>query len=153
MTILIVDDNTVFLRLFRLYAEDFPELNFKYFLSAVEILDFLKNSDNENIELIVSDIRMPIMSGIELSRIVKRNYPHIPVMLITGLEINYLTNEDLQAVISVLGKNIGIDGIITQIIEYLKPYKWIYDGENLINYVKYDIYNISLIEKNWIKVI
>lgn len=123
MTILIVDDNTVFLRLFRLYAEDFPELNFKYFLSAVEIKDFLKNSDNENIELIVSDIRMPIMSGIELSRIVKINYQHIPVMLITGLEINYLNNEDLQTAISILSKDIGIEGIITQIIEYLKPYK------------------------------
>ncbi len=120
MTTLIVDDNTVFLRLFRFYAEDFPELNFKYFLSAVEILDFLKNSDNENIELIVSDIRMPIMSGIELSRIVKINYPHIPVMLITGLEIDYLTNEDLQTAIRVLSKDIGIEGIISQIIEYLK---------------------------------
>ena len=73
---------------------------------------------------------MPIMSGIELSRIVKTNHPHIPVMLITGLEINYLNNEDLQTAISVLSKDIGIEGIITQIIEYLKPYKWIYDGEN-----------------------
>jgi len=123
LTIIIVDDNTVFLRLFRLYTEDFPELNFKYFLSAVEALEFLKNSDNENIELIASDIRMPIMSGIELSRIVKINYPHIPVMLFTGLEIDYLTNEDLQTVINVLNKDIGFEAIITQIIDYLKLYK------------------------------
>lgn len=120
MTILIIDDNTTFLKLFRLYAEDFPELTFKYFFSAVEALDFLKNIDKENIDLIVSDIRMPIMSGIELSRIVKINYPHIPVMLITGLEMNYLTNEDLQTAINVLSKNIGFESIITQIIEYLK---------------------------------
>ncbi len=48
------------------------------------------------------------------------NKPHILVMLITGLEINYLTKEDLQTAISVFSKNIGTNGIITQIIEYLK---------------------------------
>ncbi|MGG1598273.1 response regulator transcription factor [Paenibacillus naphthalenovorans] len=35
------------------------------------------------IDLVITDIRMPIIDGLELTRIIKRDYPHIKVLLLT----------------------------------------------------------------------
>lgn len=56
------------------------------------------------------------MSGLELLNIVKKNFPNIPVILITGLEINYLSNYEIDLnLMDVLSKDIGINGIISKI--------------------------------------
>ncbi len=62
---------------------------------------------------------MPLMSGIELSKIVKKRFPKIPIMLMTGWELNYFSEEDLNSTIKLLSKNIGIEGILEEIILFL----------------------------------
>jgi len=49
-----------------------------------EDLEILKN--NESIDLIISDIMMPIMDGISFCKIVKSNIntSHLPVLLLTA---------------------------------------------------------------------
>lgn len=79
--ILLVDDNEEILE----FIEN--ELNEKYTISKAlngrEALEILKN---EVIQLVVSDIMMPVMDGLELCRIIKTNfeYSHIPVILLTA---------------------------------------------------------------------
>ena len=65
--------------------------------------------------LLITDVRMPGMSGIELSQIVNDKYPHIPIMIITGLELDYFSKKDLDSLVKVLSKNIGCEGILEEI--------------------------------------
>lgn len=47
----------------------------------------LKILDDENIHLVISDVRMPNMSGLELARLMRQNprYRHLPIITLTGL--------------------------------------------------------------------
>lgn len=116
MKVLVIDDNPDFLRLFKLYAEDISNIEFIYAESGEDGLNLLADDRNQEISVIASDIRMPKMSGVELLNIVKKNYPNIPVILITGLEINYLSNYEIDLdLMDVVSKDIGINGIISKI--------------------------------------
>jgi len=43
----------------------------------------LKTLENESFDVLITNIRMPIMDGIELFHKVKELYPHMPVILFT----------------------------------------------------------------------
>ena len=115
MKVLIVDDNDSFLMLFELYAENYTQFEFFYGKSGEEALEILESEKGRDISLIVTDVRMPILSGIELSREVKEKYPEIQIMLITGLELSYFSEEDLKSSTRLLNKDIGCDGILKEI--------------------------------------
>ena len=57
------------------------DLNFKTFSS---IKDALKAIKDEEPQVIVSDIRMPQGSGLELLQVIKEKYTHIPVIIMTA---------------------------------------------------------------------
>ncbi len=115
MKVLIVDDNTQFLKLIELYAENYSQFAFFYGESGEEALKILDSEKGRDISLIVTDIRMPILSGIDLSRIVKEKYPKISIMLITGWELSYFSEEDLMFSTKLLSKDIGCEGILKEI--------------------------------------
>jgi len=119
MKILIVDDNSTFLMLFQLFAENITQFEFVYGKSGEEALNILKNENEGKIVLLVSDIRMPLMSGIELSQIVSNRYPKIPVILMTGWDLNYFPKKNLISSTKLLSKDIGIDGILEEIKLFL----------------------------------
>ncbi len=79
--ILLVDDNEEILEFIE------TELNEKYTvikaLDGREALDILKQ---QVIQLVISDIMMPVMDGFELCKMIKTNfeYSHIPVILLTA---------------------------------------------------------------------
>ena len=70
-----------------------------------EALQILKE---QPINIIVSDMKMPVMDGMQLLREVKSNYRDIPVVVITGFD-NEFTEEQVLAA--------GADAYIT------KPFK------------------------------
>ena len=43
---------------------------------------------SEKFDIILTDLAMPGLSGLELAREVKKKYAHIPIILITGWEVN-----------------------------------------------------------------
>jgi two-component system nitrogen regulation response regulator GlnG len=57
------------------------DLNFKTFSSIHDVLDAIKD---EEPQVIVSDIRMPKGSGLELLQVIKEKYEHIPVIIMTA---------------------------------------------------------------------
>ena len=71
---------------------------------ALEKLEDPKN----NIGIIISDIEMPEMDGLDLLKAVKKDYPDLPVILITGKGGRFNRNDVEDA---------GADGYIT------KPFK------------------------------
>lgn len=59
-------------------------------------------------DIIVSDIRMPGMDGLALARLVRKDYPQIPIILMTGYLSEYSSGS---------ASEIGVDGILK------KPFK------------------------------
>lgn len=66
----------------RLYKEEFEDEGYEVVLASTgkEVLQILENPDQFP-DLIVMDIRMPDLNGIETLRIIKEKYPKLPVIL------------------------------------------------------------------------
>ena len=56
-----------------------------------EALDILKD---EAFDLVITDLMMPKIDGKELLKTVKQNFPHLPVVLITGYEAEFNPEEE-----------------------------------------------------------
>ncbi len=81
-TVLFVDDDeTVLQSLERgLLDESYNKLFVKSCKEALEILQ------REEVHVIVADMRMPEMTGLELLRTIRKEYPHIIGMVLSGYE-------------------------------------------------------------------
>lgn len=81
--ILVIDDNPIILDM--LY-EFFTERKYEV-VSASNGLDGLKlfKMGESNIELVITDVVMPDISGVGIISILKKNYPGVPIIAITGL--------------------------------------------------------------------
>ena len=94
--ILVVDDEPdvqfLFKQRFRREIRK-EEIEFNFFLSAGEVIDYLSTNDNVDIVLILSDINMPGMNGLELLKIIKEKTLEQKVFMITAYsdEHNYKT--------------------------------------------------------------
>lgn len=83
MTILYIDDEPINLLMFRKNFE--KRYNVIATKSIKEGLEAL--ASNQNIGLVVSDLRMPDMDGVEFIRQTKVIYPHLPFFILTGFEL------------------------------------------------------------------
>ena len=88
--ILLVDDDEAFLELF-FSLSDTQGIDMIPLTSAGKALEFL---EKEPVDLIISDVQMPEMTGTELFSKVQHLYPDIPVILITAFGS---TEEAIQA--------------------------------------------------------
>ena len=57
-------------------------------------------ADSTKFELILTDLSMPSMSGLELARRLRKTHPNAPIILVTGWEAGIPESELRQAGIS-----------------------------------------------------
>jgi PAS domain S-box-containing protein len=72
----------------------------------------------DNYGLVITDLGMPDVSGIDVARAVKATKPDTPVMLITGWGV-HLDTEQMREIDSVIEKPFGKDALIKQMAELL----------------------------------
>jgi DNA-binding NtrC family response regulator len=83
-TILIVDDNP---NMSSLLVEMLEVFQYQA-LRATDGHDALKKiEENKNVAMVITDMRMPKMTGLELLQAVKERHPKLPVVLISGYNI------------------------------------------------------------------
>ena len=80
MKVLIVDDSSVM----RDTLRDAIELFGHEVEDAVDGAQGLEKFSAGGFDLVVSDIEMPRMSGFDLAREIKRQFPQLPVILLSG---------------------------------------------------------------------
>lgn len=83
LTILYVDDEPINLMLFK---RNFERRNYKVFTaeSGMEGLEKLK--ENSEIRVVVSDMKMPRMNGIEFIKTARKDFPNIVFFILTGFD-------------------------------------------------------------------
>lgn len=82
INLLIADDHTMFLQGIVSLLEQEPEINIVGKANnGIEALNII--STEEAIDLIILDISMPEMDGIELSKILKKEYPEIKILVVS----------------------------------------------------------------------
>ncbi len=93
--VLVVDDERDVEMLFKLrFRKEIKQniIHLDFAFSAQEALDFLGTEDRPEIVLVLSDINMPGMNGLEMLREIKDKMPELKVYMITayGDQQNYL---------------------------------------------------------------
>lgn len=80
--IAIADDNNFLIHAIQEKLSFFEDLHTRF--TAVNGLELIEKLDaNHNIDLILMDIEMPKMNGIEATAIIKNRYPHIRIIMLT----------------------------------------------------------------------
>ncbi len=103
LNILLVDDDRDTLRIIKKYFESKGAHVSAYSEPLLALQDFMKNSngkvdgnDNNYYDLIISDIRMPEMNGIELASIIRKMNKEIPIILMTASGIRDIDSSILK---------------------------------------------------------
>ena len=81
LDILIVDDHQMFIYGIKLLLKKTERINHIY--EAVNGKAALEMIKEQKFDLIITDVNMPEMSGLELTRIIKSDYPDIKIMVLS----------------------------------------------------------------------
>jgi YesN/AraC family two-component response regulator len=122
MKIMVVDDEEDVQLLFRQkFRKEIKkgQIEFQFAFSAKEALDYLNNQSENCVVLILSDINMPGMNGLELLKIIKSKFPNLKVFMITayGDEENYRIAMEYGAD-DYLHKPVEFDNLKERILNY-----------------------------------
>jgi len=107
--ILVVDDEAIMRDLLTDFFEmmDYGVMSAKDGSVAMEIIT---ESQPGEYSLIITDINMPKMGGIELFKIVKSKYPDMPIILMTGYGIEKV-RQDVEKADGFLAKPFELDDL------------------------------------------
>jgi PAS domain S-box-containing protein len=113
--ILIVDDEPVM----RQVLEDLFKLNSFEVVTCGDCENGLKKVKEEKIDLVLTDITMPGMDGIEFLRKVKRHSNSMPVILMTGISLNQVESA---------AKKYGADGYLVKPFSFFQMMKLVQES-------------------------
>lgn len=83
-----------------------------------EAIDFL---NGQKIDLLMTDIIMPEMEGMELIRIVRRKFPNLPIIVMSGntMGYDYLEAAQLLGAKESIRKPIDLENIKKTVMKYM----------------------------------
>ncbi|NRA68702.1 MAG: response regulator [Pseudobacteriovorax sp.] len=147
--ILVVDDDDTLLKFFKIHLNKF----FSRVIVVKNAKEAIETLKEKEIDLVISDIKMPRMDGIQLMKKVKNHDPAIPVFLVSGA----LLNENQQEAIDTkadgyLKKPFGIDELhsfidkgiklrdsfkeLMEIVEDPKKFQELVRGKRQVKFIK-----------------
>lgn len=87
------------------------QLEFIFVMSAEEALSYLESEQINVIDLVVSDINLPVINGLDLLKKIKEKYPHLNVCMLTahGYDENYK-----------IAKEYGADDYLVKPIDFVE---------------------------------
>ncbi|MEB3217050.1 MAG: response regulator [Nostocales cyanobacterium 94392] len=122
--VLVVDDEVdvqlLFKQQFRKEIKA-KQVKFHFAFSGEEAINYLQTEDMASLVLILSDINMPGMNGLELLKIIKNEYPHLKVFMITA----YGDDKNHQTAIAYgaddyINKPIEFSNLKTKVLSFVK---------------------------------
>ncbi len=71
--------------------------------------------------LVVTDVVMPRLDGVELLRTLSASHPALPVILMSGYATEHLVDVGVTAPCAVLGKPFSVDALVREVRRCLGP--------------------------------
>ena len=119
-SVLIVDDHPAIRRALRAAFERQP--GFTVCGEAEDGFDAISQAKRLLPDLIVLDLRMPVMDGLEAARELKHLFPHVPLMMLTCYHSSAAERQALASgVTAVFSKPDGMQNLIWQARAVLLP--------------------------------
>jgi len=85
LKIAIVEDNTFLIHAIKEKLSFFDDVSVRHTsVNGSELL--IRLQENHKLDLILMDIEMPVLNGIEATQIVKQKYPHIKIIMLTAFD-------------------------------------------------------------------
>ena len=81
LKVLIADDDKTNLYLLKVFCRDLDGVELFFANDGQQALEKIREGA---VDILITDLRMPLLSGDELLTTVKRKFPHIPVIIMTG---------------------------------------------------------------------
>lgn len=112
----VADDEALFRRGIRLILEDYPDLKFVLAASnGQELLDQLRQA-TELPDVLLLDLKMPVLSGIDAAPILRREFPSIQIVVLSShLSKAFILNMIEMGACSYLSKNADPEELVTTI--------------------------------------
>ena len=136
--IILVDDEILFRKgiAFLLDREENIEILFEA-SDGIELLDFLRGN-NAKPDIIVMDLKMPLLNGIEATKIIHRDFPSIKIIALTSYDSKaFIANMIDVGAVSYLIKNSTPQELLTTINEVAT--KGFYYSDYVMSIIQDDI--------------
>ncbi|WP_299683820.1 response regulator transcription factor [uncultured Dokdonia sp.] len=78
----IIDDNTFLIKAIKDKLSFFDDISIKW-IALDGSQGLTKLEENHNLDIILMDIEMPVLNGIETTQMVKQKYPHVKIIMLT----------------------------------------------------------------------
>ena len=103
LTVLVVEDEAILRAAIRrlLEGEGYAVLEAEQGAKALELL---RDSSGRNIDLVLTDLRMPVMDGRQLAAALARLYPRMPILFMSGFTAQLLDLRLVSPHVEVLAK-------------------------------------------------
>jgi two-component system nitrate/nitrite response regulator NarL len=96
INIILADDHRLVLDGIESMLQQSPYHIAAMFPDGEKAVTWLKEN-HEQVGLVITDISMPVMNGIELCKLIKSSYPHLPVLMLSMYSSVAATEEALEA--------------------------------------------------------
>lgn len=138
LKIILVDDEVLFRKgiSFLLTREENIEVLFEA-SNGLELMEFLK-ADNPKPDIIIMDLKMPFLNGIEATKIIRRDFPDIKIIALTSYDSkSFIANMVDVGAVSYLVKNTTPQELFATINEVAE--KGFYYSDYVMNIIQKDI--------------
>lgn len=136
MKILVVDDEHILRTRLKSVLEQ-SGLPLSAVFTAENALNAIEYIEKEQPQIVITDIRMPIMSGLELATHIHTHYPQIKVILVTGYsDFEYARTAIQNNVFEYLLKPIDSESLIAVILRAQKEIESAEKNERLFKVFK-----------------
>ena len=136
--IILVDDEVLFRKgiSFLLTRETNIEVLFEA-SNGLELMEFLKG-ENPKPDIIIMDLKMPLLNGIETTKIIRRDFPDIKIIALTSYDSkSFIANMVDVGAVSYLVKNATPQELFATINEVAE--KGFYYSDYVMNIIQKDI--------------
>ena len=116
-TILIVEDDIVCYQLLREILSD-TDAHISHAENTAKAITWL--NENPNINLIFMDIQLPDMSGLQASAVIKKRFPHVPIIIQTAFAFeSYLKKSKEVGCTDFIEKPLNPSNVLAIVAKYI----------------------------------